>query len=110
MRFGVAFVRPPNAHAELHAGPGCRPHRGTLAAAPEGVAGGSEMAAGVTPCSWLSPARERPACQLERGVRRWSTRRFNRRLCLSSTVGDLICAIADLVTFGVSGQSVIQYC
>ena len=28
------------------------------------------MAAGVPPCSWFSPAKERPACQLEREVSR----------------------------------------
>src|SRR5437870_1396730 len=59
----------PNAHAELRAGLPCRPPtaRGCRA---RWRSRKKRDAAGVTPCSFFSYAKERPACQLERGVRR----------------------------------------
>src|SRR5438128_2233765 len=48
-------------HAGLPRHDGCRARRRSRR---------KRDAAGVTQCSWFSPARERPACLLERGVRR----------------------------------------
>src|SRR5437879_534582 len=42
-------------------------------------------AAGVTPSSWFSPAKERPACQLERGVSRFGLEHLQSDLYVQSS-------------------------
>src|SRR5207248_5030194 len=61
-------VCPPSV-AELRAGSPCRPPRGTLAAATDECFGGSEVRPACRHAVDFPFAKERPARQLERGVR-----------------------------------------
>src|SRR5207244_795365 len=74
----LSLTCPPNAHAELRTGLPRRPYRGAAAAATDEASEGAKCGLPCRHAVDLFCARERPARQLERGVRPLMLRRSDQ--------------------------------